>query len=69
MKTKTVIATFKGQDLSCGYRTGQLYELLLTEEKEGFSIRHTFGCPDCSYCLYESVFAFLNNWTNIKSWT
>lgn len=61
MKMK-VKATFIGQDGSLGFKTGQQYEL----EVEAYA---TLGFDQLriepSNCIYESLNAFLNNWSNV----
>lgn len=53
-------ATFKGRDGSLGYRTGQTYRLTIYRSQRGVVISR----PDGSgLCPYESLRAFLRNWT------
>lgn len=48
-----ITARFVGKDGSLGYKHGQIYQLVI----EGNRIIRPIPCP------YESIEAFLNNWT------
>jgi hypothetical protein len=54
-------ALFKGKD-SLGYEKGKTYELKV-EDFGGMTIRRI---DNTGKCLYESLSAFLRNWTNIE---
>lgn len=54
-----ISATFIGKD-SLGYRHGATYKLLLTK----LSIK-VYNTREDGECEYESLGAFLRNWTNI----
>lgn len=70
MKQKTemiITATFKGQNGSLGYIKGTQYELRMTHAKTGFiCIQHTDVRNPSGYCQYESMIAFLRNWTQVN---
>jgi hypothetical protein len=55
-------ATFKGKD-SLGYVNGKEYELKIANFG-GMIIRRANGTGQCPY---QSISAFLRNWTNIES--
>jgi hypothetical protein len=54
-------ATFKGKD-SLGYVNGKEYELKIANFG-GMTIRRVNGTGQCPY---QSISAFLRNWTNIE---
>lgn len=59
---KTVItATYKGLDNSLGYRTGETYMLIISQYHNRIVRMDGTGA-----CEYESIYAFLQNWKNIK---
>lgn len=55
-------ATFKGIDGSFGYETGKTYELILLN-KGAMAVSRGDGS---GFCEYQSISAFLKNWTDIK---
>lgn len=64
MSMKKISATFIGQDGSLGYRKDNTYILFIREINE-FPI-FIQDINDRKECPYQSIIAFLNNWTNIK---
>lgn len=60
-KTTTMMAIFKGSDGSIGYRRGSKYDLVMWINPQG-SI--CIFCPfnNKGYCIYTSLFSFLENW-------
>lgn len=61
---KKIKAIFRGQDGSCGYKTGKEYLLVIRHPKKGnIIIQKEIGIT--GECEYSSVIAFLNNWDNI----
>jgi len=64
----SVIATFRGQDGSLGYRNGREYHLIV--KKNTIQVYNSEAHPELvngGKCPYGSVQAFLNNWYNFKS--
>lgn len=72
MKMTKISATFTGTDGSMGFRTGQTYEhvVITTGAIRGFEFYITNDCTleaDIMYRIpYESIHAFLKNWTDIN---
>lgn len=57
-------AIFRGQNKSCGYKTGREYTLVVRHHiKEYVQIENAEGG---GYCDYDSVVAFLSNWDMIR---
>jgi hypothetical protein len=57
-------ATFVGRDGSLGYQHGKPYDLTLVQnEKKPFI---TIIRRNLESCPYDSIYAFLDNWTDVK---
>jgi NTP pyrophosphatase (non-canonical NTP hydrolase) len=68
MKTKTVLATFKGHNGSLGFETNKEYKIEIKKEENGYIHIHDVDANhkrDMA-CEYESIISFLNNWSSIK---
>jgi len=64
---KKIKATFKGQDGSCGYRTGKKYSIKVehTMGGRGFIVINSLS-GEGGFCEYNSIIAFLTNWDKIE---
>jgi|GEM_PF-5856769 hypothetical protein len=62
---KKIIAVFIGQDGSCGYTHGERYTLDLISYKDN-SLSIECDNVMASFCEYQSIFAFLNNWKEVS---
>lgn len=71
-KGQTIVkAIFKGQDGSCGFKTGREYTLQITHEIKRYLSIESINPPqsiglETHYCDYSSVISFLDNWDNIR---
>jgi hypothetical protein len=64
MKEILISAIFIGQT-SKHYKNGTTYKLLIPK-KFGVSVKKKFDSENSTKVVYESISAFLNNWTNIQ---
>lgn len=64
MKEILISATFIGQT-SKEYENGITYKLLVPK-KFGVSVKKKNDTSNLTKVVYESISAFLNNWTNIQ---
>ena len=60
---KKIKAVFKGQNGSCGFKTGQEYTLTIEHQMNRYI---KVEDKNADYCGYESVISFLENWDNIR---
>lgn len=67
MKKTLILATFTGGDGSCGYSNGKEYPLTLTMFKGNIVAVHSELLHTFQKAEYGSVFAMLENWTNVKT--
>lgn len=63
---KKITATFKGDNHSLGYITGNEYKLTISQNvrQRTISIHREDGTGQCEY---SDTLLFLENWTNIKT--
>lgn len=61
-----ISAKFKGKDLSLGYKTGQIYDLILSQTKNNPQIEIKRNYKGQGLCIYSNLKTFLQNWEDIK---
>jgi|ERR1700761_2265017 len=66
MKKTLILATFTGADGSCGYSKGKEYPLTITMYKGNIVAVHSELLPTYQRAEYGSVFAMLENWSDVK---
>lgn len=60
-----ITAEFKGENGSCGYKSGGTYSLRIKHTKgNNITIQRRDGS---GLCEYQSMIAFMNNWTRITT--
>jgi hypothetical protein len=70
MKEMIITATFKGQDGSLKYKTHKEYKLKVVSYSNSATIEiEDLNPRPAGNCQYESMFSFLENWTNVKDVT
>jgi hypothetical protein len=70
MKEMIITATFKGQDGSLKYKTHKEYKLKVVSYSNSATIEiEDLNPRPAGNCQYESIFSFLENWTNVKDVT
>lgn len=67
MTHKIVKAVFIGEDGSLNYEKDKQYTLKIEHSQINRKIWATDMFGEGKECIYESVVAFLNNWTEIKT--
>ena len=64
---KRIKATFIGTDGSLGYKTGKEYSLFVRKQLDGETEIYICRVSGGGACIYSDLYAFIKNWTLIKT--